>query len=252
MKGGARKKFIKYVLVAAFWLLVWQLAALAVGSELLLPPPVSVIRTLFALMQTGRFWLSLGSTLLRVVIGFTLGIAAGTLLGALTAAVPFLDTLLSPLRSVIKATPVTSFIVLLLLYLSPARTPVAVAFLMVTPIAWANVSKGVSSTDPQLAEMAKVFRFGRLKTLGSVYIPSVLPHFLAAATTGFGFAWKSCVAAEVIALSKNSIGKAIYESKLYLETPSLFAWTAAIILISMLLEALLVKGIGRLVNDKRK
>ena len=245
------KKTAKIALVAVFWLLVWQIAAMAVGKELLLPPPLSVFKTLVSLMGTAQFWRSLGGTLLRVVIGFILGIAAGTLLGALTGSVPFLDALLSPLRSIIKATPVTSFIVLLLLYISPVRTPVAVAFLMVTPIAWANVAKGVTSTDPQLIEMAKVFRFGRARTLGSVYIPSVLPHFLTAATTGFGFAWKSCVAAEVIAMSRNSIGKAIYESKLYLETSELFAWTAAIILISMVLEAILVKGIGRLANDKR-
>lgn len=245
------KKTAKIALVTVFWLLVWQIAAMAVGKELLLPPPLSVFKKLIVLMGTGRFWLSLGSTLLRVLIGFVLGIAAGTLLGALTGSVPFLDALLSPLRSIIKATPVTSFIVLLLLYISPVRTPIAVAFLMVTPIAWANVAKGVTTTDPQLLEMAKTFRFGRARTLGSVYVPSVLPHFLTAATTGFGFAWKSCVAAEVISMSKHSIGKALYESKLYLETPELFAWTAAIIIISMALEEILVKGIGRLTNDKR-
>ncbi len=251
MSRDILKKIGKIALAAAFWLLVWQFAAMAVGKELLLPPPLSVLKMLISLVQTGRFWLSLGHTLLRVLIGFLLGISAGTLLGALTGSVPFLDTLLSPLRSIIKATPVTSFIVLLLLYLSPVRTPIAVAFLMVTPIAWANVAKGVTSTDPQLLEMAKAFGFGKAKTVRAVYIPSVLPHFLSAATTGFGFAWKSCVAAEVIAMSKNSIGKAIYESKLYLETPELFAWTAVIIIISMALEAILVKSIGRLGYDKR-
>ncbi|MBQ1685792.1 MAG: ABC transporter permease subunit [Clostridia bacterium] len=251
MKRGRGRKLITYAAVAVFWLALWQIAAMAAGSELLLPSPVSTAKTLWELMKTGRFWLSLGSTLLRVAAGFTLGVIAGTLLGAVTASVPFADALLSPLRSIIKATPVTSFIVLLLLYVSPVRTPVAVSLLMVTPIAWANVSKGVTGTDPQLLEMAKVFRFSRMRTLKSVYVPSVLPHFLAAVSTGFGFAWKSCVAAEVIALSRNSIGKALYESKLYLETAELFAWTAAIILISMALEALLVRGIGRLANDKR-
>ena len=135
---------------------------------------------------------------------------------------------------------------LLLLYFSPVTTPIAVCFLMVAPIAWANVNKGITETDPQLLEMAKAFKLGRAKTLKSVYIPSILPHFLTAATTGFGFAWKSCVAAEVIAMSRLSIGKALYESKLYLETPQLFAWTAAIIIISMLLEAVMVRLIGRL------
>ena len=246
MKRSAAVSIIKFISVAAFWLALWQLASMLVGSELLLPTPFSVLKTLFELMGTARFWQSLLHTLLRVLAGFSLGIIAGTLLGAVTASSRLLGLFLSPLRSIIKATPVTSFIVLLLLYFSPVTTPIAVSLLMVVPIAWANVAKGITEADPQLLEMARVFKLGRAKTLKSVYIPSLLPHFLTAATTGFGFAWKSCVAAEVIALSRLSIGKALYESKLYLETPRLFAWTAAIILISMLLEALIVKGLGRL------
>ncbi|MBR4434582.1 MAG: ABC transporter permease subunit [Clostridia bacterium] len=244
--ASALKKTLKAILVAAFWLAVWQTAAYFVGSELLLPTPFSVIKTLFKLIGTHKFRISAANTLIRVVAGFTLGLFAGTLLGCLTAASKLLALLLSPLRSIIKATPVTSFIVLLLLYLSPVITPVAVSVLMVIPIAWTNVAKGITETDADLLEMAKVFRLGRLKTVRSIYIPSVLPHFLTAATTGFGFAWKSCVAAEVIAMSKLSIGIGLYESKLYLETPELFAWTAAIIIISMLLEAVLVKLIERL------
>ncbi|MBR3299627.1 MAG: ABC transporter permease subunit [Clostridia bacterium] len=245
MKKAAGKISI-IIIVAAFWLAVWHLAAVSVGSELLLPTPFSVLKTLFELIKTAEFWQSLLHTLLRVLAGFALGIIAGTLLGTLTASSKLLSAFLSPLRSIIKATPVTSFIVLLLLYFSPVTTPIAVSFLMVAPIAWANVNKGITETDPQLLEMAKAFRLGRAKTLKSVYIPSLLPHFLTAATTGFGFAWKSCVAAEVIAMSRLSIGKALYESKLYLETPQLFAWTAAIIIISMLLEAVMVRLIGRL------
>lgn len=63
--------------------------------------------------------------------------------------------------------------------------------------------------------------FWQEKTLREIYFPAVRPYLSAAATTGLGFAWKSCVAAEVIALSKNSVGRALYESKLYLETAEL-------------------------------
>lgn len=78
--------------------------------------------------------------------------------------------------------------------------------------------------------------FRQEKTLREIYFPAVCPYLSAAATTGLGFAWKSCVAAEVIALSKNSVGRALYESKLYLETAELFAWTASVVLISVLFE----------------
>ena len=56
--------------------------------------------------------------------------------------------------------------------------------------------------------------------------------------TGIGIGWKAGIAAEVLGLPKNSIGKALYNAKIYLEMPDLFCWTAVIILLSLLFEKL--------------
>lgn len=248
MRRIFQNKIVRKLLTAVFWLFVWQCAAWAVGSDLLLPSPFLTAKALAALCGTGAFWKSCGLTLLRVFVGFLLGLAAGSLLGILTALSPFSEELLSPIRSIVKAAPVTSFIILVLLYLSSSLTPMFISFLMVLPIAWTNVANGVLSTDRQLLEMANVFGFDRGKKLKAVYAPSVLPHFISACTTGLGFAWKSGVTAEVIAHPAFGMGKAIYESKLYLETPELFAWTAAVIIMSFALEKLFVAAMGRIVK----
>ena len=250
MKKYLKNKIVRKVFAALFWLFLWQVAAWAVGSVLLLPSPVVTLKTLVSLCGTGVFWKSCGLTLLRVFTGFLLGIIAGSALGVLTALSPFAEELLSPIRSIVKAAPVTSFIILVLLYLSSSLTPMFISFLMVLPIAWTNVAGGVLSTDKQLLEMADVFGFSRGKKLREVYAPSVLPHFISACTTGLGFAWKSGVTAEVIAHPAFGMGKSIYESKLYLETPELFAWTAAVILLSFALEKLIVSILGRAVKWK--
>ena len=250
MKGLFKSKIIRTIAIAACWILVWQAAAWAVGSKLLLPSPFVTLKALIALAGTAVFWKSCFLTLLRVFTGFLLGVAAGSVLGIITAVSGFLRALLDPLRSVVKAAPVTSFIILVLLYLSSALTPMFIAFLIVLPVAWTNVAAGIASTDPQLLEMAEVFGFSRAKKLKTVYAPSVLPHFLSACTTGLGFAWKSGVTAEVIAHPAFGMGKAIYESKLYLETPDLFAWTAAVIILSFALEKLFVLIVGRIVKWK--
>lgn len=245
-----KNKTVKKVIVAAVWLLIWQAAAWAVGSSLLLPSPFQTAKALFYLAGTKVFWKSCFLTLLRVFAGFFLGVIAGAFLGALTAASGFMDELLSPLRAIVKATPVTSFIILVLLYLTSSLTPLFIAFLMVLPIVWANVLGGIKATDTQLLEMADAFGYPGLKKLTSVYAPSVLPHFLSACTTGLGFAWKSGVTAEVIAHPAFGMGKYIYESKLYLETPELFAWTAAVIILSFILEKLVLLLLGRIVAWK--
>ena len=68
---------------------------------------------------------------------------------------------------------------------------------------------------------------------------------MAACLTGLGFAWKSGIAAEVIALTPDSVGKHLSDAKNYLEYPDLFAWTLTVILLSMLLEAALKKAARR-------
>lgn len=240
------KRILKNCLIAACWLLLWQLGAMAVGSPVLLPSPWETAKAFVALAGTGFFWKTAGATLLRVAAGFLLGMAAGAALGILTAFSRLADDFLAPIRGIIKATPVTSFIILVWLWLTTTLTPVFIAFLMVTPIAWANVREGILAVDAQLLEMAEVFRLPRAKKLRHVYLPSVLPQWLAACTTGFGFAWKSGVAAEVIARPALSIGRNLYESKLYLNTEELFAWTAMVVLLSMLLERLLVRAMRRI------
>lgn len=60
--------------------------------------------------------------------------------------------------------------------------------------------------------------------------------FLSTASTAIGLAWKSGVAAEVLSHPAFSMGKALYESKIYLETPDLFAWTLLVVVFSMLFE----------------
>ena len=250
MKAVFKSRIFKTLAAAACWILVWQAAAWAVGSDLLLPSPIVTAKAFISLAGTAVFWKSCALTLLRVFAGFLLGILAGTALGVITAVSGLFKVLLDPLRSVVKAAPVTSFIILVLLYLSSALTPMFIAFLMVLPIAWTNVAAGIASTDAQLLEMAEVFGFSRAKKLKTVYAPSVLPHFLSACTTGLGFAWKSGVTAEVIAHPAFGVGKAIYESKLYLETPDLFAWTAAVIILSFALEKLFVLIVGRIVKWK--
>ena len=238
--------------IILFWLLVWQIAAMTVGNDFLLPSPLTTLARLFALAGTLKFWQSALYTLCRVLGGFALAVLAGSLLAAATAAWPFFAMLFRPLRSIIKSTPVTSFILLVLLWFSKGRVPLFISFLMVLPIIWASLETAILNTDAKLLEMASLFRFGFAKTVRLVYAPAFLPAFRTACATGIGFAWKAGVAAEVLAMSPISIGRNLYESKLYLETPDLFAWTVLIILLSVLLETLMTQGLARLGRRDRK
>lgn len=235
-----------------FWLGAWQLGAMAVdhslqgrGNELLLPYPLTVAASLACLAVTQEFWLTALASLARISAGMVLGTALGLVLAALTCASSLADTLLSPAIRVVRATPVASFIILVLLWVYRSWVPVVISALMVLPVVWANMVRGIREVDPQLLEMADAYRFSRGKTLRLVYLPSIRPYFLSAATTAMGLAWKSGVAAEVLCLPRPSIGTQIYNTKLYLEIPDLFAWTVVVVALSLVLERLLTLALSR-------
>ena len=232
------KQFIRLLLALAFWLAVWQIAASYVGKDLILPSPLIVAQTLFRLSTDRDFWLITGASLIRIALGFIVGIIIGVFLAILTEASRLAEMLLSPAIRIIRATPVASFIILVLLWVTRSLVPAVMSSLMVIPIVWAEMSTAISETDKSLLEMANAYRFGRLKTLRLVYIPSLMPQFISACLTSQGLSWKSGIAAEVLCLPALAIGSKLYHSKIYLETPSLFAWTAVVILISFIIEKL--------------
>lgn len=127
--------------------------------------------------------------------------------------------------------------------MSSSRAVIFIVFLMVLPIVWTNVTEGISKIDPQLLEMAQVFHLDRLEIFRYIAVPSVLPFFVASATTGLGLAWKAGIAAEVLSTPTNSLGGRLFEAKIYMETPDLLAYTAVIVALSLILEKLLVRAL---------
>ena len=245
----------KVLLAIAFWGFLWFLLAKRIGIDLIFPSPRTVFRELWLLLTERSeslvrygvqysFWHITLVSLLRVVWGVLVSIILGCLLAYLTSVSRLLHTLLSPALSAIKATPVASFIILALVWISSGILPGFISMLMVIPVVWANIYEGISSVDSELLEVAKVYRFSGLKTLKLIYLPSLRPYFKAAIITSLGMAWKSGIAAEVLCQPKGSIGIGLYYSKLYLETADLFAWTAVVIILSFIVE----KGVAALLK----
>ena len=144
----------------------------------------------------------------------------------------------APAVMVVKAVPVASFIILVLVWVPSRNLSVVISFLMVFPILYTNVLDGILSTDPKLLEMADVFALPHAVRIRYIYVSQVLPFFRTGCSIGLGLCWKAGVAAEVIGIPDGSIGEKLYNAKVYLNTPDLFAWTVVIVLISLLFEKL--------------
>lgn len=230
---------LRIILPTVFWLAVWQIAATVVGQELLIPTPLAVLRRFCELVVTSDFWITAGMSLLRIFVGAIAGGLLGIILAALTCRFSIVDMIVSPALRVIRAIPVASFIILVLLWVRKGAVPAVISGLMVMPVMWESVSVGIKSVDKQLLEMAECYEMSSLSKVRRIYLPSIKPNLIGGIRNCVGLAWKSGVAAEVLCLPKNAVGSQVYYSKIYLETPSLFAWTITVVLLSLALEKLI-------------
>lgn len=237
------KKVLSGAAVLFFWMLIWEIISLIIGNGLIFSSPASTLHTLLILMRSADFWLICLSSFLRILSGFALGVFFGALTAVFSQNRIFCS-LFSPLAAVVRCVPVASFIILTWYFLSRDRVPVFISFLIVTPIMWINVKKGIESVDGDLREVASVYGFSFKKRMRLLYIPAVKPYFGAGLTASLGLAWKSGIAAEVLCRPERSIGNEIFLSKSYLETPVLFAWTGAVVIFSIILEKLLSRFVG--------
>lgn len=235
-----KKKWIqrngKNCIVILFWLAVWEILARLVDNSILLVSPLKVASTLCKMIGTSQFVQSVLGSFLRIVMGASLGFAAGGLLALLSFRYKVIRTLFAPLITFMKSVPVASFAVLLLIWWGSSFLSVAICFIVVLPIIYINLLEGLESTEKELLEMARVFHVSNYGKYSMIYRPAVAPFLKSGLQLSLGMCWKSGVAAEVIGTPVHSIGGQMYLSKIYLDTAGVFAWTVTIIILSVCME----------------
>lgn len=224
-----------------FWLLIWQLAAMAVGHEFLLASPLQVFRSLAQLLLKGSTYGAALRSLGRILLGFVSGLVFAVLLAAGASKSALVRELAAPLVSAARSVPVASFVILAIILVSTSYLSSFIAFVIGFPVIYINLSEGINGRDKQLSQMAAVFRVPFLRRLLYVNLPQLLPSLRAGSVTALGLCWKSGVAAEVIGIPGGTIGEMLYRVKVNYYTADLFAWTIIIVVLSLLTTALVKK-----------
>lgn len=234
-------KKISYVLVAIIWLLVWQTIAMIVNNPLLLPSITDSLKALIGFIGEGSFYLNCISTLLRTLASIILSYFLGIGIAWLAYRNENLERLLSLPVAFFKAVPVMAIIIYFIIMVNSDYVAILVSFLMCFPVVYTNALAGYNSCDEKLLELAQVNKLSFWETYKYIYIPSMRENLKSALSLIAGMSWKAVIAAEILAIPASSIGYEMLNAKYYLETPSLFAYIAVVIALSIGLEKLIIK-----------
>ncbi|MEI3376437.1 MAG: ATP-binding cassette domain-containing protein [Coriobacteriales bacterium] len=177
---------------------------------------------------------------MRIALGFAIAFVTGCALGYLAARLPGLRTFLKPAVLAVKSAPVVCVIALLLVAVGSNATTAIVVGLVVFPQFYHAVMEAVLSRHSEVDKVLDVFGVPRLRRALCVELVAFGTAIRAATRTAAGLAWKSGVAAEIIGLPGISIGEGVYLAKISLDSASIIAWTATVILASWLSEKLLL------------
>jgi sulfonate transport system permease protein len=197
--GPALGLLLPVTCALAWEVIVWR----GWSNGRLVPPPSKVFATIAELARSGELWLHIRATMTRVVLGFGFGVAAGTVLGAISGYWALARRLLDPTVQALRAIPSLAWVPLFILWLGIFETSkiVLIAVGVFFPV-YLGVMGAILSVDRKIVEVGRTFRLSGPAMIRRILLPAVLPAYVVALRVGLGLGWMFVVAAELIGASE--------------------------------------------------
>ncbi|MBS6105591.1 ABC transporter permease subunit [Anaerococcus sp.] len=243
MTSTTQNKFRK-IIIAIIWIIIWQIMASFIKEEILLPSPLIVFKKFIYLLGQVDFYKAIFLSTIKIIAGFLISIAIGVIFAYLAYKYKLFYDFISPLIRIFRSIPLASLVIFLLFWANKDYLSIYISFIMAMPLIFQNVYDGLSDIDKNILQMADIYKVSEIKKIKYIYKVKVKAFLYSSIISISGLVFKAGIAAEVIGLPKNSIGNNLYNAKVYLDMPNLFAWTLAILLISSFFEITLKKLLG--------
>ncbi len=243
-----------YALVSAAALIgLWVVATWGgLVSPLFLPTPVGVWEGFLDLAGGGYNGTSLGwdigVSLMRVLIGFGAGAAAGTLLGLSMGLWRSFDAVVEPYVEFLRPLPQLGYLVLLIIWFGIGElSKIMLLFLTALPVAAVAARDGVRSAPLQRIQAARALGASSRQILLRVILPGALPEIFVGMRLAIGLVYATLIAAEMVAGS-DGIGWMVFNAGSFLRADYVFVGVVIIGLMGLGLDWTLVAAERRIVH----
>jgi NitT/TauT family transport system permease protein len=246
--GPVMNKLRKPIIVAALCL-AWELAVRGFQVNPLLFPPFSQV--VLALFQglggaggSGELWGYMWQTLQVLLESYAISILGAVVLTSLAVGNRWARDALSTLTGMFQPLPSIALLPMAILWFgfSTESLIFVVVMSMLWPIA-SSLTVGFATVSPTLIRLGQNYELSKIGLVTNILLPSALPMMIAGLKVGWGFGWRTIVAAELVFGATGSgggIGWFINNSRLFMNVTDGFAGIVLVVLVGLLTESLFV------------
>ena len=239
------KKLIYLILGVIIFISLWYFTALKINSEIVFPNIPNILKKFAEIISEKSFYKDLLSSLFRVLITFVLSFLSALIIGISAGIFMPIRYTLIPIINFIRTIPTIPLILVAIIWFDNNTVPIFVSMLVIFPIMYDSIINGIINVDKKLIEMSASYNVSLKTQIINLYIPYIKPYIFTGISQSMGITWKSILAAEILALPALGIGTKLYESHLYLDSVSLFAYCLIAIIFNGIFEIII-----RINNDR--
>lgn len=230
-------------LALALLIPAWHLAA---ANTTFIESPAEVLRALPHFLGNAETWSNIGVTLIRVLAGLSLGIAAGFVAAIVMSRSPFMGEVLSYYVTAGLRTPSAIAAILALAIFKGSETGYVLVVAFITfPYMAIGMRDGLNSADRELDQMARIYHLGLLSQIRHVWAPFVAPYIFSALRNAHALAWKVIVVAEIFGAARKGFGAKFEHAWEYMLMIEVHLWLLVFMAIVLIAEYGLIRNIEK-------
>jgi taurine transport system permease protein len=220
---------------------LWWLAAVAIiNDSTILPTPDAVARQFWMLATSGSgaqsLWVNLKASLVRVALGWGLGVVTGIVMGVLMASNEYIRALIDPLIELARPIPPLAYVPLLVVWFGIGETSKLILIWAATfPVMVISTVAGIRGVDRSWRRTAVTLGASPVQLITKVILPAAIPEIMTGARIASGLAWGTLVAAEIVA-ANSGLGYMILQASQFLQTSTIFVGIITIGLLAFALD----------------
>jgi NitT/TauT family transport system permease protein len=227
------------ILAFAAFIALWHLAIVVFDpNPILFPGPAEVWDEWSKAAADGSMWTATADSMYAMSIGLVISLAVGIPLGLIIGMSPTLDLITSPYLWGFFAMPRIALAPLMVLWLGfGAEIKIWLVVLSAVIPIMLSCKDGVQTTDESLARAARSFGAGRVQLFAKVIVPNTLPFIASGVRNGISRGFVGLLVIE-LTVGTGGIGTQVIRSMRDLDTGRMFAFTATLIALALILVSL--------------